>query len=359
MNFVTALVLTFIITWFLTWLVKKIAGHFKVFDYPAEPRKIHKNPTPLLGGLAIFLGFFISVGIILWLEPSWLNASLKLKNLIGLFVGGLILMIGGALDDKYDLKPSRQIIFSIAAAFVVIASGIGIREITNPFGGVINLARWEQVLFWWQGVGYRLTLPADLFTFVWLMGMIYTTKFLDGLDGLVSGITVIGAMMIFFLTTMTKWFQPEVSLIAIIAAGAFLGFLVWNWHPARIFLGTGGSTFAGFLLGALAIISGGKIATTLLVLGVPILDVAWVITRRLFWEKKSPSQADRKHLHFRLLDVGFSHRGAVLFLYAIAALFGVTTIFLQSEEKLIVLGLLFSTMVVLAGVLVKKNSQKV
>jgi len=265
-------------------------------------------------------------------------------------------MIGGALDDKYNLKPSRQMIFSVLAAFAVIASGIGIREITNPFGGVIDLAQWEKVLFWWQGVGYRLTLPADIFTFVWLLGMTYTTKFLDGLDGLVSGITVIGAMMIVLLTTMTKWFQPEVGLVAIIAAGAFLGFLIWNWHPAKIFLGTGGSTFAGFLLGSLAIISGGKIATTLLVLGVPILDTAWVILRRLFWDKKSPTQADRKHLHFRLLDVGFSHRGAVLFLYIVAALFGITTIFLQSREKLIALGSMAISMILLAIFLIRKSS---
>lgn len=353
-----AFLISILLTICLVPLMRRLARYYKIVDYPSESRKIHKKPTPLLGGLAVFLGFFISVGIVLWLEPTWLNASLKLKNLIGLFIGGLILMVGGVLDDKYNLKPSRQIIFSILATLVVIASGIGIREITNPFGGVIDLARWERVLFWWQGVGYRLTLPADLFTFIWLLGMTYTTKFLDGLDGLVSGITVIGAMMIFFLTTMTKWFQSEVGLIAMIAAGAFLGFLVWNWHPAKIFLGTGGSTFAGFLLGALAIISGGKIATTLLVLGVPILDTAWVILRRIFWEKKSPAQADSKHLHFRLLDVGFSHRGAVLFLYALSALFGAATLFLQSKEKLIALGSMAILMILLAIFLIRKSSHK-
>jgi UDP-GlcNAc:undecaprenyl-phosphate GlcNAc-1-phosphate transferase len=359
MSFIIALILSFAVTWVVTWLVKKMAVHFNIIDYPNEPRKIHKKPTPLLGGVAIFVGFFIVLGILTFATPYILDTSLKLKHLIGLFVGGLILMIGGALDDKWNLKPSRQIIFPILAAIAVIASGIGVRQITNPFGGVINLVELEKVLFWWRGVGYRITLPADLFTFIWLLGMIYTTKFLDGLDGLVSGITAIGALMIFFLTTMTKWFQPEVGMISIIATGAFLGFLIWNWHPAKIFLGTSGSTFAGFLLGTLAIISGGKIATALLVLGIPILDVVWVILRRIFYEKKSPTQADSKHLHFRLLDLGFSHRGAVLFLYSISLIFGLATLFLQSREKLIALSVLFGMMVILAFILIKRSARQV
>lgn len=357
MNFGVALVFSFAAAWCITRFVKSIAIRFDILDYPTEPRKIHQKPTPLLGGLAPFFGFFIILGILVFATPYILDTTLKLKYLIGLFAGGLILIFGGILDDKYNLKPSWQIIFPIFAALTVIASGIGIREITNPFGEVIDLVWWEKVLFWRQGIGYRLTLPADLFTFVWLLGITYTTKFLDGLDGLVSGLTAIGALMIFFLTTMTKWFQPEVGMISIVAAGAFLGFLVWNWHPAKIFLGTGGSTFAGFILGVLAIISGGKIATALLVFGIPILDAGWVILRRVFWEKKPPTRADRKHLHFRLLDAGFSHRKAVLFLYSIALIFGLTTLFLQSKEKLIALSALFVMMIVLGVFLVRRGKK--
>ncbi|HCU47617.1 TPA: hypothetical protein DIC39_00950, partial [Patescibacteria group bacterium] len=142
--------------------------------------------------------------------------------------------------------------------------------------------------------------------------------------------------------------------------GACLGFLIWNWHPAKIFLGEGGSLYIGFMLGVLAIISGGKIATALLVMGIPILDVVWVILRRLFWDKKKITEADTKHLHFRLLDVGLSHRQAVLFLYFLTAVFGVTSLGLQTQGKLLAMGILALVMIVLAAslVLVYKNKIK-
>lgn len=329
--------------------MRALATRWHIFDCPTGLRKIHKEPTPLLGGVGIFVGLFVVLFLFVALAPqSLVGHYLQLKQLMGLFIGGFILVVGGILDEKYNLKPSRQMIFSIMAVLAVIACGVGVREMTNPFGGTFNLVSWEKTLFWWQGIPCRLSLPADLITFVWLMVMIYTTKFLDGLDGLVSGVTVVGALTIAFLATLTKWYQPEVALVAMMTAGAFAGFLFWNWHPAKIFLGNSGSTLAGFLLGVLAIISGSKIATTLLVLGVPVLDVVWVIGRRIFWERKSPAQADRKHLHFRLLDVGFSHRGAVLFLYLISALFGVAALFLQSREKMIALAVLVVLMIVLA-----------
>lgn len=333
----------------VTPLVRMLARRFGIMDIPNEPRKIHTKPTALLGGLAVYAGLMAVMWYVALHTPYILFASIKVKHLIGISFAGLVLMIGGYFDDKYNLKPSRQLFFTILAVLIVIASGIGVRLVTNPFGGVISLALWEHVLFWFHGVGYRFTFPADILTFVWLMGMIYTTKLLDGLDGLVSGISVIGALMIFFLATTTAYFQPEVGMLSIIVAGAFIGFLIWNWNPARIFLGTGGSTLAGFLLGTLAIISGGKIATALLVVGVPVLDAIWVIARRVLWERKSPATADGKHLHFRLLDAGFSQRGAVVLLWSISIVFGVTTLFFQSKTKLFALAILVIIMIVLAG----------
>lgn len=219
--------------------------------------------------------------------------------------------------------------------------------ITNPLGGAISLVSWERVLFWFDGVGYRLTLPADLLTFGWLLGMMYVTKFLDGLDGLVTGLTVIGSMMIMLLATVTMFYQPEVGVLAAAVAGAFAGFLIYNFHPAKIFLGEGGSLLAGFMLGTLAVISGGKIATALLVLGIPLLDMLWVILRRIFLDKKMPSIGDSGHLHFRLLRAGISHRRAVILLWIIAALFGTSTLFFQSAQKLVALGLLVLVMIFL------------
>jgi len=188
--------------------------------------------------------------------------------------------------------------------------------------------------------------------------MIYTTKLLDGLDGLVSGITIIGSIVLFFLSLTPGVIQPETALLCIILAGASLGFLFFNFHPAKIFLGETGSTFTGFMLGTLAIISGGKIATALLIMGIPILDVLWVIGRRL-WQRQSPFRsADRKHLHFRLLDIGFSHRGAVLFLYVVSAMFGSVALSVQGKYKLVVLVVLVIFMLVLGAVVVLKARKK-
>lgn len=274
------------------------------------------------------------------------------KYLIGLFIAGGLIMVGGYLDDKHNLKPSRQIVWPILACLAVIASGVGIAYITNPFGGVLNLDRISIKIFTINNIPYYFTLFADLFAFVWLMGMTYTTKFLDGLDGLVAGITTIGSLVLFFLSLDKVVAQPETALLAIILAGAMAGFLFFNFHPAKIFLGEGGSLFAGFMLGVLSIISGAKIATALLIMGIPILDVLWVIIRRTFFEKKSPfGTADKKHFHFRLLDAGLSHRQAVLLLYFISVLFGLSALFTAGRQKLIAL-LILTAIMIIAGLAV-------
>ncbi|MDO8581764.1 MAG: MraY family glycosyltransferase [bacterium] len=335
-------------------IVRKLAWRFHAVDIPAtaNDRKVHTRPTPLLGGLAVFFSFFILVFLLYLWGVDFSANQITAKHLIGIFLGSALLMIGGFLDDRYRLPPAKQIIWPIAAALVVVASGIGITYITNPFGGPlgteqIRLDGYEKILFWFRGWPYKLTILADLFTFLWLLGMMYTTKFLDGLDGLVSGVTIIGAFIVAALSLDPVVHQQGTALLAIVLAGAFTGFLLWNWHPAKIFLGEGGSLFAGFILGTLSIVSGSKVATTALVFGIPILDVLWVIVRRLLWERRSPLQADRKHVHFRLLDIGLSHRRVVILLYLLTAYFGVTALFLQSRGKLIAFIVLSASMFVL------------
>lgn len=303
-------------------------------------RFVTKTPTfpaAFLGGVVLYMCL---TGVVLYVAlatPYLLERSIQLKHVIGITLAGGILMIGGYLNDMYNWKPRWQSMFAILAVIIVIASGIGIRQMTNPFGGIISLVWWEKTLFWWQGIGYRLTLPADLFTFFWLLLLTSTTKFLDRLDGLVSGMTVIGALMIFFLATATKYVQPEVGMFAMIVAGAFLGFFIWNWTLANMFLGTGGSMVAGFFLGTLAIISGGKIATALLVLGVPVCDAGWAMIRRVVWQRQLSTSPTHSHLPSRLLDVGFSSRDVVVLLLTVSAVFGATTLFLQSAQKLLAL----------------------
>lgn len=351
LQYLMPLCTAFVLAIFFTLIVKAIAWKFKIVDYPRGERKIHQTPIPLLGGLAIFFSFFIVLGYYAFFTDNIID-GIRLKNLIGFFIASSIIMVGGILDDQFNLKPKYQIIWPILAVFIVIASGIGVTKITNPFGGVFHLDQYKFVLFWHNDIPAQVTILADLFTFFWLMGMMYTTKFLDGLDGLVSGITAIGALVIFFLANTNMYFQPEVAFLAIIYVGAALGFLIFNFHPAKIFLGEGGSLLTGFILGILAIIAGSKVITAVLIMGIPILDVLWVILRRIFFEKKSPFVADRKHLHFRLLDIGFSQRQAVMFLYSLAFIFGLATLFLQSMGKLIALIVLLVLMIVLGGVVV-------
>lgn len=356
--------IAFIFSFLFTYLIRALALNLNIVDKPFLPRKIHKKTIPLLGGVALFLGFSLTLFYFAFFTDQIFGGYMLAKYIIGILIAGFILIFGGVLDDKYNLSPKKQFIWPVLASLVIIASGIGINFISNPFGEAIQLDQFKFKIFEFQGIPYYVVLLADLFTLIWLLGMTYTTKFLDGLDGLVSGITVIASFILFFLSLEPRVMQPETALICIILAGAALGFLIWNFHPAKIFLGEGGSTFTGFMLGTLSIISGGKIATALLIFGIPILDVLWVILRRL-WYKKSPFKtADKKHLHFRLLDLGFSHRGAVLFLYAISLTFGVSALFLQGKEKALALLGLMGLMLVLAIGLVlmykfKKNSQKI
>lgn len=303
-----------------------------------ERRKLHSSPTPLLGGVAIYFAFTVALGIFAWWTRVPFEGRISPFELGAVFIGGLILVIGGYFDDQYRLRPARQFIFPLLAVAVVAAAGIGISKITNPLGGIIHLAPWVTVAF----------------TVLWLLGTTYTMKLLDGLDGLVAGITTIGAILITVLSLTARYYQPDVAVISLALAGACLGFLVFNFHPARIFLGEGGSTLCGFLLGILAIISGGKVATALLVLGIPAVDVALVIGQRLAG-RRGPFVGDRSHIHFRLLDLGFSHRGAVLFLYVLAAGFGVTTLFLQAREKVMALGVIAVVAVALSVAAARKQ----
>jgi len=337
--------LAFILSVVLTVAVRKAALRYKILDYPGGDRKIHQKPIPLLGGLAIFLSFFIIVLYYAFFTDNILD-GIRLKNLIGVLIASAVIMIGGFLDDKYNLKPKYQIIWPILAVIIVIAGGLGVTDITNPFGGVFELDQWKFVLFWYQGTPAQVFILADVFTMVWLLGLMYTTKFLDGLDGLTTGVSAIAALIIFFLANTEKFFQPPMAYLAIIFFGAGLGFLIFNFHPAKIFLGEGGSLWTGFMLGVLSIIAGSKVMTTILVMGIPILDVVWVVARRTFWEKKLPTKADKKHFHYRLLDVGLSHRQAVLSLYVIALVFGLLTLFLPSLWKLIAWLILIVLMVI-------------
>lgn len=320
--------ISFFLAVILTLLVRRTAVFFKILDRRGvSGRKIHAKPTPLWGGLALFLSFF---AVLAFNRAELTAGGLDARHWLGFFAGACFLMLGGILDDKYSLKPRQQIIFPVLACMCVIAGGVSIEKITNPLGGLIYLEYFSSALI-----------------FVWLMGMMYTTKLLDGIDGLVSGVSLVGAAIIFLFTITTRYYQPDIALASLVLAGSILGFLVFNFHPARIFLGEGGSLFLGYAIGVLSIISGSKIAIALLVMGIPIMDVLWIIIRRLNEGKNPFSFADRKHLHHRLYDLGFSQPQVVFFYVLAAAFFGAGALFLQSRGKLVSLGVLILLMLAL------------
>lgn len=340
----SAFIFGFFLALFGTPLVSRLARRWGAVDVPDGGRKSHARPTPLLGGIAVFLAFLAAA---LLVREGLFGGFFLPKHLLGIAAGGAFLMLGGALDDRYGLRPRHQILFTSAAALSVIAAGIGADLITNPMGGTFRLDLWEIALFEHAGNPYHLTLPADLFTFAWLMGMMYTTKVLDGLDGLVTGLGVIGFLVIAALSLTPEVAQPELARLAMAAAGAAGGFLFHNARPASIFLGEGGSTFIGFLLGVMAILSGGKIGVTLLVLAVPIMDVAWTIARRLQLGR-SIAQGGVDHLHFRLVRWGLSPGTAVALFWLFAAAFGGAGLFIRGRGKLLALAILAILFIVTA-----------
>lgn len=321
---------TSLLSIFFTILIKRLALKYNIVDRPTLERKIHEKDIPFLGGTAIFLAFFV---VAYFLRDKITSPNLEIHHWLGVFVGACFLMLGGFLDDKYSLKARNQIVWPILACLSVIIGGVGIEKITNPFGGLI---RFDSLIF----------LP-QILTFIWLMIMMYTTKLLDGVDGLVTSITAVGSLIIFLFTMTTKYYQPDIGIAALIFFGACLGFLIFNRYPAKIFLGEGGSLFLGFMLGVLSIISGGKIAIALLIMGIPLLDTAWTIIRRMAIGKNPFNYSDKLHLHHRLLNLGIGHRKTVLIYCFLALIFGLSGLFLQSLGKIFALFILFIVMLIL------------
>jgi UDP-GlcNAc:undecaprenyl-phosphate GlcNAc-1-phosphate transferase len=328
--------ITFCVSLFLTFLVRTIAFRFNIIDQPDAERHLHQRPTPLLGGVAIFLSFW-SVLCVALLYPTYGIELIAAPLCLALLSSTGIIIIG-IIDDVHPFAAKIRLPLVALAIMLCVLFLPWLSKITSPFGGSVQLTE----------------IAGKLIAFFWLLGMTYTTKILDGLDGLATGIVAIGAFIIVLLTSVTKFFQPNVSLVSLIFLGACLGFLAFNFYPAKIFLGESGSMFIGFMLGVLAIIGGGKLATALLVMAVPVLDLMRVMYTRV--RRKQPLfVGDREHLHFKLVDSGMSQKQAVILLYILSFVFGLTTLFLQSLQKVYVLLLLVVITAVLSHVVGRKN----
>jgi UDP-GlcNAc:undecaprenyl-phosphate GlcNAc-1-phosphate transferase len=325
-----------VVSYGFSLLTERAARFFRVLDTPTGGRKIHMSPVPLLGGVGIALTIIIMVSAIASLV---IIKDIRAVQVIGFLVGISILLIGGMLDDVYSLSPRVQILFPVLATLAVIATGTGIIQVTHPLqGGVFSLV-WAQWHIPIAGSFFTVSLPSDILTFVWIIVATYAMKILDGLDGLVTGMTVIGAGIVSALSVLTIFYQPPVALLSSIIGGAYLGFLPRNTNPAKQFLGESGSTIAGFSLAVLAILSGAKIALTLTVLAIPIVDTCVVVIGRMrrgvAWYK-----GDATHLHHRLMQAGISQRTVVLLYWGVSLTAGILALSLQTRGKIFLIILL-------------------
>ena len=343
LKFILVFILAALLSFLFTKIVIYLSFKFKILDYPQGERKIHHKPTPLLGGLAIYTSFLITI-LFLYSQDQLLDKRMNMEMIFYFLLAAFILMIFGYLDDKYNLKAKYSILGPIIAVLlVVLGGGLEVNFITGLNNNILYL---DSFVF----------LPA-LISFLWLLGMTYTTKLLDGLDGLTASIGCIASFIIFFVSLSWDITGSTTSLLSLVLAGSIFGFLILNWYPAKVFLGEGGSVFIGFALGVLAIISGSKIATALLVMAFPILDIIFVIFSRLKKREKI-YLGDKEHLHFRLRALGLSPKQVVFFMSGIGLLFGLVSLFLTTKAKVSALFILLILMFFLSSFLnykLKKN----
>lgn len=295
-------------TMLLVPVAKRIAIHFDAIDYPSA-RRVNMLPVPRMGGIALLGGLivalavlFVGVGFLGWKNPFVAHPDLSV-NYFGVALGVVVIFFVGALDDVLDLKPKPKLLGQIIAACIVAASGVLLSDIRNPFGeGYIE--------FGW------LAYPITVF---YLVAFANVINLIDGLDGLAAGITAISAATIFVFSVLTG--RPDSAAMSIILFGICLGFLRYNFNPASIFMGDSGALLLGFSLGAVSLFAVARSAlfvsllVPILAAGVPIMDTAFAIIRRKR-AHRPVDEADRGHIHHRLLEAGFTQRATVLIMWA-------------------------------------------
>lgn len=320
-------VVTFLMAWLsadlLVPVVRRFAYKVGKVDKPGT-RKIHATPIPRMGGIAIALGFFLSLLGIEYLHPGYF--SLLPGEWKGMIAGGVLIFLVGLLDDLFDLPAKLKLLGQIAAASVAFWWGVKWSFISHPMGGLFLFPEWLSFVL----------------TIFWLVAITNTINLIDGLDGLAGGVSTIAGITLFVLALERN--QGLSALVAIALVGGTMGFLRYNFNPAKIFMGDCGSLFLGFMLGSLSLTGTMKTAATvavflpILILGIPIFDTAFAIVRRVA-TRQPIFQADKGHLHHRLLNIGLSQRRAVLLIYGFSAFLGGIALYLvkYSQAKVLIM----------------------
>jgi len=342
--YLAAFAIAAIVVAFATPAVVRLATHLGVIDGTNEERRVHEVPTPRIGGIAVFFGFtfalFVVLGIglsspyALFPSISHLGVHQKIEamsdqfdavhRLVGLLFGGMLILVVGVWDDIMGMRPRNKFVAQILVALISMLYGFIIPGVTNPFDH--NPAtNWIDFPVW-------VSIPLTL---LWYVGMMNAINFIDGLDGLLSGITAISSLYLFAISVVHG--NPVVALVVISLAGASLGFLPYNFNPAKIFLGDAGSLFIGYVFATVSIIGASKtaiaisIVVPLVVLALPILDTAAAIVRRASAGRKI-TEADRGHFHHQLIfRFGLNVRQAVLLIYAVCFVLGAVALALSGD----------------------------
>lgn len=321
---IISLILAYLAT---PWAIK-FAKKLNIIDDPQKNKHIkviHTYPVPRAGGLAIYLAIIAVSLIFLPIE----------KHLVGILAGATLITLVGILDDKYNLNPYLRLFLGFMAALFPIAAGIGIAFISRPGGGIIDLSH-PQIAFELLGKTRSIWVYSDLFALFWIVFIMNMLNMgAKGVDGQLPGVVVIAAGVIAAISLRypsdaSQW--PIISL-AMITAGAYLGFLPWNFYPQKIMPGYSGSTLAGYLLAVLTILSTTKVGVLTIVLGVPLIDTGYTIFRRIL-SGKSPVWGDRGHLHHKLLGIGWGKRRVAVFYWFITLILGILALNLNTASKL-------------------------
>ncbi len=341
-EYLITFVLAFIVAFSATPIVRKLAFKAGAIDIPKDERRMHSKPIALMGGAAIIAGFMVAVLFDLITVPGILPLS---KELLGLLAGISVIALMGILDDILTLGSKAKLAFQLVAALsVVLISGTRIAVVTNPFGSSAYLELSPYI-------SYPLTI-------LWIVGVTNAINLIDGLDGLAAGVSSISSLSLFFVSILRVDLELPIAIYTAIItaalAGSTLGFLPFNFNPAKIFMGETGSAFLGFTLGVISIQGALKsyaaisIAIPLLVLGLPLFDTLFAIIRRI-GSGKPIMQADRGHLHHRLIDMGLSQRQSVVIMYTASGALGLCAIVLADRGAISAIILLLAVSVFVVG----------
>lgn len=343
---IEALIISILIAFASSPVSIRLAHRFGVIDNPGEARRVHRKPIPRFGGMAIMLGSMAAMFI-----PAGMNGKIRVA-----MVGGLMMYIVGALDDIFDLKPSVKFAAQAAIASLVYAMGIRITFISNFFGATVTDAHANVILS--TGVGFIITV-------FWIVGITNAVNLMDGLDGLAAGSVAIMSLSLAYIAYIhgARIGSMPVCIALVAVAGGCIGFLPFNFSPAKTFMGDGGALYLGYMIAVLSVVSPLKQATVvgalipMLTLAVPIFDTSLAMLRRAL-KHESIMSADKGHLHHHLMAAGFGQRRSVLIMYGIVGIMGEVAILISRELFKDAIPLFMIALLYLSIIIVPKRPKK-